>query len=119
MKTFTERFNEALEIKHTTCAEISKRTGIYESTLSNYRKGKYAPKQDKLEIIAKALDVSIPWLMGADVPMDEFDIPSPVEQVQDELFEKRKLLFDLSSKATEEDLDKFIKMLNVMLGEDE
>lgn len=40
----------------------------------------------------------------------------PVEQQQDELFKKRKLLFDLSAKATEEDVDRFILMLNAVIG---
>ena len=68
MKTFAERFNEALKTKNISCAEISRITKIDEGTLSNYRKGKYAPKQDKLEKIAHALGVSIPWLMGVEMP---------------------------------------------------
>ena len=52
-----------------TAAELSRLSGIDEGTLSNYKKGKYEPKQRKLEAIANALNVSIPWLMGADVPM--------------------------------------------------
>ena len=55
------------------------------------------------------------------VPIETFteeEPPETVEIVRDELFEKRKILFDLSEKATKEDLDKFIKMMNVMLGED-
>ncbi len=75
MKSFKDRFNEALKLKNTTCAQIAQKTGIYESTLSNYKKGKYAPKQDKLELIARALNVSIPWLMGADVSIGQFEIP--------------------------------------------
>lgn len=68
---FKNRLNEALTIRQMSAAELSRRSGIDEGTLSNYKKGKYEPKQRKLEAISRALDVSIAWLMGADVPMRE------------------------------------------------
>lgn len=37
-----------------------------------------------------------------------------VENMQDELFRKRKLLFDLSAKASSEDLDKLIKIVDAL-----
>lgn len=40
-----------------------------------------------------------------------------VEGMQNELFRKRKLLFDLSAKASEEDLDKLIKIVDALIGE--
>ncbi len=40
-----------------------------------------------------------------------------VEEKQNELFRKRKLLFDLSQKASEEDLDKMIKIFGAIIGE--
>ena len=42
---------------------------------------------------------------------DEDDI---VQSKQNELFRKRKLLFDLSAKASEEDLDKIIKIVDAL-----
>ena len=42
---------------------------------------------------------------------------SAVEEKQNELFRKRKLLFDLSQKASEEDLDKMIKIFGAIIGE--
>ena len=69
METFASRLKKALELKNMTSAELSRLTGIDEGTISNYRKGKYEPKQIKTEMIAKALNVSIPWLMGLDVPI--------------------------------------------------
>lgn len=56
---------------------------------------------------------------------DYFDVPlslltgdeSGTDEKQNELFRKRKLLFDLSGKATEEDLDKLIKIVDALIGE--
>jgi len=72
MESFAERINKALVARRMTAAELSRRSGIDEATISNYRKGKYEPRQVKLELVAKALDVSIGWLMGADMPMLRF-----------------------------------------------
>jgi repressor LexA len=69
MAKFAERLNAALKIRNITPAELAKRIGLNEGSLSNYRSGKYEPKQVRLEQIADVLHVSIPWLMGGDVPM--------------------------------------------------
>lgn len=70
MDTFAQRFSQALLLRNITAAELSRRLGVNEGTISNYKKGTYEPKQRRLEAIATILNVSIPWLMGADVPMD-------------------------------------------------
>lgn len=70
MDTFAQRFSQALLLRNITAAELSRRLGVNEGTLSNYKKGTYEPKQRRLEAIATILNVSIPWLMGADVSMD-------------------------------------------------
>lgn len=71
MSTFAERFAEALRIRHISAAELSRKLNISEGTLSQYKKGAYEPKQKRTEAIAKELRVSIPWLIGADVPMED------------------------------------------------
>ncbi len=71
MKKFAERFTKALDERNMTAAELSRRLGVNEGTISNYKKGTYEPKQRRLEAIADILHVSIAWLMGADVPMNE------------------------------------------------
>lgn len=58
-----------------------------------------------LEKIADYFQVPISFLTG--------DV-SGVESRQNELFKKRKLLFDLSAKASEEDLDKLIKIVDAL-----
>ena len=64
-----------------------------------------------LEKIAEYFQVPISLLTGE---TDEDDI---VQSKQNELFRKRKLLFDLSAKASEEDLDKLIKIVDALIGE--
>ena len=67
---FKDRFSVILSDRNMSMADVSKRTGISRSSLSEYAKGKFIPKQDKVYLISKALDVSPAWLMGFDVEID-------------------------------------------------
>ncbi len=83
MATFSERLCEALEKRHMTAAELSRKLGINEGTVSQYKSGAYEPKQKRLQNIADILNVSIPWLMGADVPMNvAIDNIIPIKSVK-------------------------------------
>jgi hypothetical protein len=76
MTEFKDRLNEALDMRNMTAAELSRLSGVNEGAISQYRKGSYKANQQSLEKIAKALNVSIPWLMGADVKSDVTTIPN-------------------------------------------
>lgn len=58
------RINEALRRNEMSKAELSRRTGISPSSLSEYLSGKYEPKQDKIYLISRALNVDPVWLLG-------------------------------------------------------
>lgn len=66
---FKNRFSTALELRNIRPVDLSKITGISESTISQYRSGYSKPKRDRLVVIANALMVDPSWLMGFDVPM--------------------------------------------------
>ena len=70
MESFASRLREALNCKNITQSELSHKTGISAPRISQYINGIYEPKQDGIYLISKALSVSIPWLLGYDVPMD-------------------------------------------------
>lgn len=67
--TFAKRLAQALELRGITQTELSKRTNINKSSISTYLKGEYKAKQDKVDLLANALNVSPVWLMGYDIPM--------------------------------------------------
>ena len=60
------RIKKILTEQNMSKADLSRLTGISNSSLSEYLNGKYEPKQDKIALIAKALHVSPAWLMGFD-----------------------------------------------------
>lgn len=116
MTEFKDRLNEALDMRNMTAAELSRLSGVNEGAISQYRKGSYKANQQSLEKIAKALNVSIPWLMGADVKSDVITIPNhanifPIET------KKIPLLGKIAAGQpvlTEECFDSYVQCGNVI-----
>ena len=87
------RLKKALSIRHMTQAELCKKPNIPKSALSEYIKGLYDPKQDRLLILSEALNVDPVWLMGFDVPMEKEDKKSSPHEPT--LTEGEKLVLEL------------------------
>lgn len=88
------RLKKALSIRNMTQADLCQKTKIPKSALSEYIKGLYEPKQDRLIILSEALDVDPVWLMGFEVPMENEDKKiSPDEPYG--LTEGEKVVLDL------------------------
>ena len=68
--TIADRIEQGLRIKGMRQADLCKLAKIPKSSLSLYLSGAYEPKQDRIYLIAKALNVNEAWLMGFDVPME-------------------------------------------------
>lgn len=71
-ETCASRIREALRLRDMTQAELCKITEIPKSAMSQYCNGGLLPRQNRIYLIAKALNVSEAWLMGFDVPMDRY-----------------------------------------------
>ena len=69
-ENFNIRLQKAMNIRNIKAVELSEKTGIPKSSLSEYIKGKYEAKQKGIYKLAKVLNVSEGWLMGLDVPME-------------------------------------------------
>lgn len=59
-------FEELLQKHSVTAYKVSKETGIATSTLSDWKKGRSTPKQDKLQKIADYFGVTLAYLLGTD-----------------------------------------------------
>ena len=78
MAEFKDRLKEALAIRKMSAAELARLSQVNEGAISQYKKGAYKATQENLDRLAKTLNVSIAWLMGADVPMEkEYKLVSP------------------------------------------
>ena len=92
------RLAKALAIRGMKQHELCEKTKIPKSAISQYLSGLFEPKQDRLHIIAQALDVDPVWLMGFDVPMEKGKENSPSEPVLTEGEKKMLELFRLIPK---------------------
>ena len=90
--TFAERLSTAMRARDLTQSDLARLTGIEPSSISNYLAGKYAAKQDKVFLLAKALNVSEAWLMGLDTPMERIDASPSFRSDEEELEEYLELL---------------------------
>lgn len=70
MDNCADRICKALSIRGMRQVDLSEKTGIPKSAISQYCAGSFKPKQQRLFLIAQALDVDEAWLMGLDVPME-------------------------------------------------
>ena len=62
--TISERVFERLTMMHMTQKEFSEKTGIQQSTISEWKKNKTNPSSDKIMSICKVLGVTSDWLLS-------------------------------------------------------
>lgn len=120
VEDFRIRLEKALTKNNMKPIELAEKTGISQSTISQYRSGYSKPKDKRLVKIAEVLHVNPAWLMGLDVPeepqenlaggisyhQNEYYVDDETAQIAQEIFENKELrgLFDVARKASASDL---------------
>lgn len=97
--TFAKRLQKALDMNQMKPIQLSEKTGLDKSLISNYLSGNYKAKQDKLSLLASALNVSETWLMGYDVPINDVKNNANMNELDQLLFSKAKDLSDEDKKT--------------------
>lgn len=103
------RIKIGLRIRGMKQADLCQITKIPKSAISQYISGAFEPKQDRIYLISKALNVSEAWLMGYDVPMERVNT-STLEEVK--LSEGEKMWLELYHRLSDENKMVFIKMVD-------
>lgn len=106
------RIKTGLKIRGMKQADLCQITQIPKSAISQYISGAFEPKQDRIYLISKALNVSEAWLMGYDVPMER-ERSSPEEP---KLSEGEKMLIDLFRQVPEDKQQLVLQMIRVALN---
>lgn len=108
------RIKKALSIRNMSQSELCRKTKIATSAMSEYLKGLYEPKNDKIYTMASALNVDPVWLMGFDVPMEpENKKSSPNEE---SLTEGEKEILELFRAIPEDHQPVVLAMIKAALG---
>ena len=107
-------FEKLMKTNGYTAYKVSVETGIAQSTLSDWKKGKSTPKTDKLQKIADLFGVSLEYLTtGEEKENKEYYLNPETAELAQTLFENKDLrvLFDAAKDATPEDLQTTYNML--------
>lgn len=127
-KLFADRLQRAMKLRKMKQSDLSALTGLYRGTISNYVTGKYIPKEDKMDLIARALNVNKAYLYGVSDIVDRLE-DEEYAAISDWL---AKGVSDINaSSAAEDDVEKLIiknyraaddktkKAVRIMLGVEE
>lgn len=63
MDTARERYEKIIKLMNLKDSEVARGAHVPPATLSDWKNGKYIPKADKMEKIAKFLNVSVDYLL--------------------------------------------------------
>ena len=110
-----EIFEQLCEKSGVTPYRVCKETGITTATISNWKAGRYTPKQDKLQKIADYFNVSVEYLMTGEEKKDgpKYYLNDETAAIAQDIFENKelRLLFDAARDADPEDLETVHSML--------
>ncbi|MCH5199225.1 MAG: helix-turn-helix transcriptional regulator [Oscillospiraceae bacterium] len=88
---------------------LAENTGIRNSVFTELKMGRTKQLSTAtLDKIARFFGVPVSFLLSD---------PDSADDKKEQLFKKRMLLFDISQKASEEDLDTIIKLVDALVGE--
>lgn len=118
---FINRLKSVMAEHKITQTELAKRTGIRQSSISDWLNNRYEPKQDKVYLLANALNVSPAWLLGYDEP----DISKPKDGYYTdpeaaefaEYLRTRpgaRILFSAAKDISKEDLEKAVEYIELL-----
>lgn len=119
---FINRLKSIMKERKITQTELAKRTGIRQSSISDWLNDRYEPKQDKVYIIAKALNVSPAWLLGYDenIPTNEQTTNYYLDAETAEYAEmlrtrpEMRMLFSASRGISKEDMEKAVEYIELL-----
>ena len=110
METFQKRFLEAKDQSGLRWIDIAKRSGLDKASISQYKNGVHVPEPDALFKLAVALNVSMEWLTGADVSLEQRKVARVPTDVM-EILNRYQQLNDLGKS-------KFMRLLDNLLADE-
>lgn len=108
-----EVFEKLLQKFGVTTYQVSKATGISQSTFSNWKQRRNLISGDKAKIIADYFGVTVDYLMKGEDTETKYYLNEETAKVAQEIFENKELrvLFDAARDANPEDLRTTYDML--------
>lgn len=110
-----EIFRQLMEEKGMKHSDVSKATGISSSALTDWKKGRYTPKADKLQKLADLFGVSVEYLMTGE-KQEEYYLNEETSRIAQAVFDNPdlKILFDAAQGVSSESIKLAAEMLKKM-----
>lgn len=116
---YYENFERLCKERNVTPSQVSRSTGIATSTLTNWKKGNYTPKMEKLQKIADYFSVPVDFLTGRNFDQQkEYYVDEEAARIAQRIFETKGLrtLFDAAEDASPKDLELAAQLLKRLKG---
>lgn len=117
-----EIFEQLCNRSGVTPYRVCKETGLTTATISNWKAGRYVPKQDKMQKIANYFGVSLEYLMTGKeeseksepvlTSKDERDIEKIINHTRDQLLNQEGLMFD-GDPASPEAIESILSAMQI------
>jgi transcriptional regulator with XRE-family HTH domain len=112
LSSLKDRLRFALDLRDKRPVDIVNDLNIPKSAISQYLSGKSQNMDsERLYKVCRYLNVSEPWLLGFDVPMEESVSPDKLQ-----LTEGEKTLLELFRRVPEEQQKMVLQMIRAALG---
>lgn len=117
-----ERFKHLLELKGVSAYRVAKETEINPTTFTEWKRGDYTPKRDKLQKIAEYFNVPVTYFYeGTDDSVDNYLLDVAVTHLSSKLREDQRNIIKAAASLTEEEVvivDTLIRALKEMKPEE-
>lgn len=111
-----EKVEHLMKQRGVTPYRVAKDLGFSTGLFTDWKKGRYTPKQDKIIALAEYFDVPVAYFYDHSEREREECIDTLANRILNEIFsnESLKVLFDLTFDAPEEDIQLLIAMMKRM-----
>ena len=114
-----EKLEKLMESRNVSRYKLSKDLGFSRSMFTDWKAGKYTPKQDKIQMIAEYFGVPLSYFYGEE-PEPSYYIDEEVAQIAQELHDDPdlRLMFMAARDMPKEDIIAFRQLMKKWRGED-
>ena len=117
---FKDNLKELRTAMHLSQAELAEKLNMSAGAIGMYEAGKRVPKLEVMETIADFFNVDVAYLMGLESKSTYMVDPRTInlQKAFDDRPEMR-VLFSVAEGATKEDIERAIKIIEALKGEDD
>ena len=110
------RIQHYLESKNKTQADLAEYMGVSQATVSNWCNGVKMPRMDKIDKICEFFGIERSDLMVEDKEPAGYYLDPEAAEIAQEVYDRPelKILFDASRKASKEDIQFVVEMIDRM-----